>query len=147
MEVHTVGFPSIDLIMDGNYATPEELTQRFTLDATRPVLLFTQHSITTEFEEAVPQLRPSLDALTRLAHEGVQVILTYPNNDAGGESITQALEEYLVTAPQNIQLHKSLGRYAIMVCLHLPNSMIGVLPALATHRQGLRKHQFLVVPR
>ena len=110
--VHTVGFPAIDLIMDGNYATPEELTQRFTLDATRPVLLFTQHSITTEFEEAAPQLRPSLDALTRLAHEGVQVILTYPNNDAGGETIMQALEEYLGTAPQNIQLHKSLGRYA-----------------------------------
>ncbi len=110
--VHTVGFPAIDLIMDGNYATPGELTQRFTLDATRPVLLFTQHSITTEFEEAAPQLRPSLDALTRLAHEGVQVILTYPNNDAGGETIMQALEEYLGTAPQNIQLHKSLGRYA-----------------------------------
>jgi UDP-hydrolysing UDP-N-acetyl-D-glucosamine 2-epimerase len=110
--VHTVGFPAIDLIMDGNYATPEELAKRFKLDATRPVLLFTQHSITTEFEEAVPQLRPSLDALTRLAHEGVQVILTYPNNDAGGESITQALEEYVGTGLQNIQLHKSLGRYA-----------------------------------
>ena len=110
--VHTVGFPAIDLIMDGNYATPEELAQRFKLDATRPIILFTQHSITTEFEDATSQLRPSLDALNRFAHEGVQVILTYPNNDAGVETITQVLQEFVCHGKQKIQHHKSLGRYA-----------------------------------
>lgn len=110
--VQTVGFPAIDLIVDGNYATPAELTQRLGLDPARAVVIFTQHSVTTEFEEAAPQLRPSLEALSRLADEGVQVILTYPNNDAGGDTITRVLREFAGASHPNMQLHKSLGRYA-----------------------------------
>jgi UDP-N-acetylglucosamine 2-epimerase (non-hydrolysing)/GDP/UDP-N,N'-diacetylbacillosamine 2-epimerase (hydrolysing) len=109
--VHTVGFPAIDLIINGSYATPEDLTQSLKLDPQRPIVLFTQHSVTTEFEDAAPQLRPSLGALTRLANDGVQVILTYPNNDAGGEAITRVLQEFVGIGNPNMQLHRSLGRY------------------------------------
>lgn len=109
--VHTVGFPAIDLIVDGSYATPEDLTQRLKLDPQRPTVLFTQHSVTTEFEDAALQLRSSLGALTRLANEGVQVILTYPNNDAGGEAIARVLQEFVGISHPNMQLHRSLGRY------------------------------------
>ncbi len=109
--VHTVGFPAIDLIVHGSYATPEDLTQRLKLDPQRPIVLFTQHSVTTEFEDAAPQLRPSLEALTRLANDGVQVILTYPNNDVGGEMITRVLREFVGARHRNMQLHRSLGRY------------------------------------
>lgn len=109
--VKTVGFPAIDLIVQGSYALPTELIQRLKLDPKRPVVLFTQHSVTTEFEEAVLQLHPSLEVLLRLADEGIQVILTYPNNDVGGELITQILEEFMGSNHSNIQLHRSLGRY------------------------------------
>jgi len=109
--VHTVGFPAIDLIVNGTYASPEDLTQRLKLDPKRPIVLFTQHSVTTEFEDAAPQMRPSLESLTRLANEGVQVIITYPNNDAGGETITRLLQEFIGAGHPNIQLHRSLGRY------------------------------------
>ena len=110
--VHTVGFPAIDLIVDGTYATPEELTQRLKLDPQRPVVLFTQHSVTTEFSDAALQLQPSLEILRQLANEGIQVILTYPNNDAGGEVITRALQEVVGIGHPNMQLHQSLGRYS-----------------------------------
>jgi UDP-N-acetylglucosamine 2-epimerase (non-hydrolysing)/GDP/UDP-N,N'-diacetylbacillosamine 2-epimerase (hydrolysing) len=110
--VHTVGFPAIDLIVDGTYATPEDLAQRLKLDLQRPIVLFTQHSVTTEFAAADSQLHTSLDALTQLAKEGVQVILTYPNNDAGGETISRTLKEFVAIGHPNIQLHQSLGRYA-----------------------------------
>lgn len=109
--VQTVGFPAIDLIVDGTYATPDDLTQRLKLDPQRPIILFTQHSVTTEFEDAALQLRPSLEALTRLAIDGVQVIMTYSNNDAGGETITRVLQEFAGTGHPNMQLHRSLGRY------------------------------------
>jgi UDP-hydrolysing UDP-N-acetyl-D-glucosamine 2-epimerase len=121
--VKTVGFPAIDLIVDGRYAKPAELVERLRLDVSRPVVLFTQHSVTTEFEEAAPQLRPSLQALTALAQEGVQVILTYPNNDAGGETITRVLREFTGAGDPNMQLHSSLGRYAyhgILALARLP---------------------------
>jgi UDP-hydrolysing UDP-N-acetyl-D-glucosamine 2-epimerase len=108
--VHTVGFPAIDLIAAGNYATPEELVAKYGLDLKQPIVLFTQHSVTTEFDQAADQLAPSLVALESLAREGVQVILTYPNNDAGGRRIITALNEFLGKGKANIQLHPSLGR-------------------------------------
>ncbi len=109
--VKTVGFPAIDLIKDGNYATADELSQRLDLDPTRPVILFTQHSVTTEFQQAACQLRPSMEALCRFADEDAQVILTYPNNDAGGKTIAAVLKELFGKDHPNMQLHKSLGRY------------------------------------
>lgn len=109
--VHTVGFPAIDLIQEGKFAQPAEIVEQLGIDLARPVLLFTQHSVTTEFDQASDQLRPSLQALDRLADEGVQVIATYPNNDAGGRRIIADLVEWAGAGRPNIQLHRSLGRH------------------------------------
>ncbi len=107
--VHNVGFPALDLIADGRYARADEVASRLGLDMARPVVIFTQHSVTTEFEDAASQVRPALSALRTLAGRGVQVILTYPNNDAGGRAIIAELEQLAGTP--NIQVHKSLGRH------------------------------------
>lgn len=109
--VHNVGFPAIDLIMHGTYETPENLIKKLHLDPDRPVVLFTQHSVTTEFEHGASQQDPSLQAMVKLADEGVQVILTYPNNDAGGETMSKGLLAIAALNNPNIQLHKSLGRF------------------------------------
>lgn len=109
--VHTVGFPAIDLISEGHFAGREEIVRRLGLDLARPIVLFTQHSVTTEFDQAVAQLQPSLDALEQLANEGVQAILTYPNNDAGGHQIAERLEGFSARKVPNTQVHRSLGRH------------------------------------
>lgn len=109
--VHTVGFPAIDLIQDNIFAKPEELVEKYKLDLSRPVMVFTQHSVTTEFDKAVEQVRPVLEGLRKLGDEGVQILLTYPNNDAGGMRIIGELEKFIATKPANVQLHRSLGRY------------------------------------
>ena len=109
--IHTVGFPAIDLINDKNFANKEELQNRFKLDLTKPIVLFTQHSVTTEFGKAGEQIEPSLRALKRLSISGVQVVITYPNNDAGGQCIIDHLYDFMKSAPPNIQLHRSVGRY------------------------------------
>ncbi len=107
--VHTVGFPAIDLIKEGNYATREELKNKYKIEMDKPIILFTQHSVTTEFDRAALQIKPSLDAMTQLAAEGMQVILTYPNNDAGGRAIIDELNK--LNVEKNMQIHQSLGRY------------------------------------
>lgn len=125
--VHTVGFPAIDLIKLGNFATREELAARFGLDAGRPIVLFTQHSVTTEFEQAAQQLMPSLVALEKLAGEGVQVIATYPNNDAGGKLILEQLERFQARRLPNVQLHRSMGRYnyhGVLALARLPEGRV-----------------------
>lgn len=109
--IHNVGFPVIDLIKEKNYATVQELSDRFQIDPKKPVVLFTQHSVTTEFDSAVDQLKPSLEALEKLGNEGVQVVITYPNNDAGGRRIIEEIERFAERKPAGIQVHRSLGRY------------------------------------
>jgi UDP-hydrolysing UDP-N-acetyl-D-glucosamine 2-epimerase len=109
--VHTVGFPAIDLISEGNYATPEEIIEKLGLDLSKPIVLFTQHSVTTEFNDASIQVTPSLNAMVEIANDGVQVICTYPNNDAGGRSIISELEKLDSKNIFGLQVHRSLGRY------------------------------------
>ena len=109
--VHTVGFPAIDLIQDGNFASASDVKARLGLDPGRPVVLFTQHSVTTEFDQADAQLSPALAAIERLAADGIQVVMTYPNNDAGGRRIIAALEAFAARHLPNVQLHRSLGRW------------------------------------
>ncbi|WP_102783230.1 UDP-N-acetylglucosamine 2-epimerase [Thalassospira sp. GB04J01] len=109
--VHTVGFPAIDLIQNQNFAKPDEILNKLKLSADKPIVLFTQHSVTTEFDSSVTQLEPSLTALKALAQEGAQILVTYPNNDAGGRQIIERLNDWHKKSHRNVQLHSSLGRY------------------------------------
>ena len=109
--VFNVGLPALDLVARKKFASADELEGRYHLKADCPVVVFTQHSITTEFEEAAVQVRPGLEAMKRLAGDGYQVVITYPNNDAGGRRIIAEIEKLKTEAHMNIQIHKSLGRY------------------------------------
>ena len=109
--VNTVGFPAIDMISEGNYASSLEIKQKLSLDLSRPIILFTQHSITTEYKKASWQIQKSIAAIKDLAKNGVQIIITYPNNDSGGSEIISCLNQLSKENIPGIQLHKSLGRY------------------------------------
>lgn len=109
--VHTVGFPAIDLISEGRFASTAEVIDKLGLDLSRPVMLFTQHSVSTEFSKAAEQLTPSLAAIKHLAAEGVQTIITYPNNDAGGQAIIEQLEIFGAANIPGIQIRRSIGRH------------------------------------
>ena len=107
--VFTIGQPSLDLIVAGEFAPPHEVAEALGLDLARPVVLFCQHSVTTEADLTVQQVEPSLEALHKLARDGCQVVITYPNNDAGGRRIIATIEE--LRGVRDIQIHQSLGRY------------------------------------
>ena len=109
--IHNVGFPAIDLIAAGRFATPAELQERFGLVSEKPIVIFTQHSVTTEFKQVTHQIKPSLEAMRILAEDGCQVVITYPNNDAGGQRIIREIEWLKQEELENFQVHQSLGRY------------------------------------
>ena len=137
--VHTVGFPAIDLISEGRYAQSDEIVEKLELDLSRPVVLFTQHSVTTEFDQAVLQLEPTLAALEELAADGVQVILTYPNNDAGGRQIIERLEEFRHRKISNTQVHRSLGRHLYHGVLALANTASMNVACVGNSSSGLKE--------
>jgi len=153
--VHTVGFPAIDLIADGNFADADEVLAAYGLDPGRPLVVFTQHSVTTEFDQATAQVRPSLQAMRRLAADGTQVIITYPNNDAGGRRIIAELEALAAQRLDNLQLHRSLGRYNYhgllalarqpdqrVVCVGNSSSGIKETPALGCPAVNIGSRQY-----
>lgn len=137
--VHTVGFPAIDLISEGRYAKPAEVAERLGLDLTRPVVLFTQHSVTTEFDQATEQVLPSLDAMERLAKAGVQVILTYPNNDAGGRAIIEQLQTFSARGIAGAQVHRSLGRHLYHGVLALAKDPTCKVACVGNSSSGLKE--------
>jgi len=137
--VHTVGFPAIDMISESNFATESEVVERLGLDLKKPVVLFTQHSVTTEFDLATEQVEPSLDALQRLADEGVQVIATYPNNDAGGKAIIEKLNEMDQKQISGIQVHRSLGRYLYHGVLALAKESSHKVACVGNSSSGIKE--------
>lgn len=114
--VFNVGLPALDMIVAGQHASIDEL-RAFGIDAARPVILFCQHSVSTEPDAAVDQLMPSLFAVQTMAREGCQVILTYPNSDAGGRRMIEVIEG--LPAEENIRVVSSLGRHRFHGVLHL----------------------------
>lgn len=117
--VFNIGYPTIDLIKEGRFAGPNELVEKYGIDLKKPLIIFTQHSVTTEYTQAADQIAPSLKALRVLAEEGCEIIITYPNNDAGGNKIIEMLNELDNEGIDNIQVHQSLGRYNFHGILNL----------------------------
>jgi UDP-hydrolysing UDP-N-acetyl-D-glucosamine 2-epimerase len=137
--VHTAGFPAIDMISESNYATEAEVVEWLGLALDKPVILFTQHSVTTEFDIAAEQVEPSLEALQRLAANGVQVIATYPNNDAGGKAIIDKLIEMDSKKLSGIQVHRSLGRYLYHGVLALAKETNNKVVCVGNSSSGIKE--------
>lgn len=124
--IHNVGLPSLDLVAAGDYPAPEDVYRRFGLDPARPILVFTQHSVATEFDQAAEQVRPSIAALEHAAREwGCQVIVTYPNDDAGGRRIMRELEQLEERHVPSVQVHRSLGRLLYHGVLNVATACLG----------------------
>lgn len=108
--IHDVGFPTIDLIRAGDFVEPDEAFAELGLSAERPLILFTQHPITTSPATAASEIAACLQALERTRQElDAQIVLTYPNSDLGSEMIIDALREWSGARP-DVVLRKSLGR-------------------------------------
>ena len=109
--LHTVGLPVLDLVAAGDFASPEEVSDELDLELNHPVVLFCQHSVATEPDQADSQIEPSLLALEELAGLGYQIVITYPNPDAGGRKIIDRIKSFEHMGLDRVRVRPSLGRY------------------------------------
>jgi UDP-N-acetylglucosamine 2-epimerase (non-hydrolysing)/GDP/UDP-N,N'-diacetylbacillosamine 2-epimerase (hydrolysing) len=137
--VKTVGLPVIDLIEEKNYALNAEITEKLNLDLSKPIVLFTQHSVSTQFQQAGFQIEHSLDAIQRLASDGIQVVLTFPNNDAGGQEIVKKLNDFKSKNIPNTQIRQSLGRYLYHGILALARDQRIRIACVGNSSSGLKE--------
>lgn len=118
--VFNVGSPVIDNVLFGNYARSDEISKELALDLSKPIIIFTQHPVTTEAELAYGQVRESLEALKEL---GYQTVITYPCNDTGSRDIIKAINEYCNISC--FRIRKSLGWKLYLGCLQVASCVVG----------------------
>lgn len=137
--VHTVGFPAVDLIMKGDYATPNEVKERLKLDTDKPIVLFTQHSVTTEADDAGDQFEPSGEAIQDLLAQGVQVVLTYPNNDFGSDAMIHSIKQLENRGIPGLIVRPSLGRYLYHGVLALAEDPMKKVACVGNSSSGIKE--------
>lgn len=92
--VFNVGVPSIQTIKDIEYWSKEKIFKKYRLDPNKKLIIFLQHSVTTEVDSVENQIHESAKALDKIINKyGAQAIAIYPNNDAGGRRIVKFLEK------------------------------------------------------
>ncbi|GAA0512386.1 GDP/UDP-N,N'-diacetylbacillosamine 2-epimerase (hydrolysing) [Halorubrum aquaticum] len=114
------GAPGLDDILAGEYADPEIIFDKYDLDPNKPSLLVVQHPVTTQSDQARDQMAATLDAVESF---DVQVVLIYPNSDAGGDAIISEIESR--SDAQSIRTFRSLPRRDYLGIMDTVDVMVG----------------------
>lgn len=85
----------------------EELCADLGLDASAPFAVVTFHPATLDKVAPAERCRAMIEAFSRFPE--LNIIATYPNNDAGNEGIIEVLKEWQSAEPERVKLVKSLG--------------------------------------
>jgi UDP-N-acetylglucosamine 2-epimerase (non-hydrolysing)/GDP/UDP-N,N'-diacetylbacillosamine 2-epimerase (hydrolysing) len=116
----TCGAPGLDDILAGEYLEPEVVLDKHNLDPNEPLLLVVQHPVTTQPDQAGDQMAETLDAVESF---DAQVVLIYPNSDAGGDAIiSEIVSRDEITS---IRTFRSLPRREYLGIMDAVDVMVG----------------------
>ena len=145
--VFNVGCPRIDLVADElKKDSLHELKNLFKLyggvgasfDISKPFILVSQHSVTTEFGNNRSQIEETLEALRRL---NMPTIMLWPNSDAGGDDISKGIRSFREKHnPKWLHLFKNLP---INIYVHLMNTTACLV---GNSSSGVREGGFIGTP-
>ncbi|MEM2963774.1 MAG: UDP-N-acetylglucosamine 2-epimerase [Candidatus Anstonellales archaeon] len=131
--VFVVGAPALDTILNEKLPSRAELSKKYGLDLSKPILLVVQHPVVTEADKAAYQIKETLDALVELNH---QTILIYPNADAGGRRMIKMIKKYrkypFLKCFKSIPFNDYLGLMSIASVM-VGNSSSGIIEAPSFH--------------
>ena len=120
--IFVVGAPGLDSIIarkdnvDENY-----LKQRYNIN--KDFILVLQHPVSLEVDKSAFQIKQTLDAVISTDY---QVILVYPNADAGGRAMIDVINQYNVDAYKNIPHDDFIGLLSLASVL-IGNSSSGII--------------------
>lgn len=118
--VHVVGMPGLDSIFREKLLSKEEITAKLGIDLNQPFAIVVQHPVTTESEHSGEQMKETMDAIVKL---NLQAVVIYPNADAGGGRMIQAIENYRKYPV--IKIFKSLPHIEYLSLMNAADVMIG----------------------
>ncbi|MCK9369946.1 UDP-N-acetylglucosamine 2-epimerase [Candidatus Dojkabacteria bacterium] len=115
--IYTVGSPAIDEIKE--YSLKTDVIKKYRVDISKPLILFVQHSVTSEIDDIRKQIGESLESLKNFNYP---VIAIYPNSDAGNKTIIDGLMDCI---SDNIKVFKSIPRQDYLGLLQISNVLVG----------------------
>jgi UDP-hydrolysing UDP-N-acetyl-D-glucosamine 2-epimerase len=118
--VFVVGAPGLDTILNEKLVEPEVLSEKYTLELSKPILLVVQHPVTTEVNDAPDHIHETLDAILELKY---QTIFIYPNADAGGRKMIEAIKKY--EEYPFIKTFKSIPYKEFLSLMNMASVMVG----------------------
>ncbi len=89
----------------------------------RPTILLTYHPATLDPTPAGIRFAAVVEAIDRV--EGLQVLVTYPNNDAGGRRIISLIERWQARRPDSVTVVPSLGKRRYLSALGYVKAVVG----------------------
>lgn len=114
------GAPGLDDILTGTFAESNEVLSNFGLDSSRPLFLLVQHPVTSQPKRAGEQMATTLNAIETF---DAQVVIIYPNSDAGGDRIIEEIESRELSQP--VRTFRSLQREDYLALMQSADLMIG----------------------
>ena len=90
--IYAVGCPYIDIIKRTKYRSKEALSLDYGFGAKKPLVLFTQHPVTTEYGQGAMQMMETIKALQNFPE--LEIVAPYPNADAGGREIIDTMKRH-----------------------------------------------------
>ncbi|MBS4534373.1 UDP-N-acetylglucosamine 2-epimerase (hydrolyzing) [Clostridium sp. D2Q-14] len=114
------GSPAVETVLSENLLSMKSLEEEFGVSFNKPVILFTQHPVASSWEASRIQVRESLKALQET---GYQVIITYPNTDAGGAEIIEEYKEWFEY--DKFIFVENLGRIKYLSFMKYVNAVVG----------------------
>ena len=141
--IFVVGAPGLDSIIKSKDNIDEEsLKQKYNIE--KDFVLVLQHPVSLEVDDSAFQISQTLDAVTSTDY---QVILVYPNADAGGRAMIEKINEYDVDAYKNIP-HDDFIALLGLASILIGNSSSGIIESssfklpvinIGTRQQGREK--------
>ena len=141
--IFVVGAPGLDSIISVRDCIDEDyLKGKYNIQ--KDFILVLQHPVSLEIDESSHQISQTLDAVTSTDY---QVIVVYPNADAGGRAMIEKIKEYGVDAYKTIPHDDFIGLLGLAKVL-IGNSSSGIIESssfklpvinIGTRQQGREK--------
>ncbi len=120
--VHTIGSPGVASIKDKKLIGKGELCTRLGLDPEKPLLIVLQHPVSAG--TAASDMSMTLDAVAEsVSDSGAQVVVIYPNADAGGQAMIIEIEKR--RAMPSFVIEKNLEYGTFLGLMAAADAMVG----------------------
>lgn len=117
--IQVVGAPGLEGIHE-NLIGKKELFTELGFSSKDPLALLIQHPVSEEEELSGVQIMASLQALEKM---GLQVVVVYPNADAGGSKMIEKIQSY--ESHPGFKIYSSLPRTMFLSLMEHANVMVG----------------------